>query len=64
VAVSPYLHGELYIPVMAIQMVMKPLPLVCSVGPDDTYSLIFRALNIVAACFSDTLLSVYPNYTL
>ena len=48
-AVSPILHGELYIPVKAIHTVMKPLPLVCSVRPDDTYCLIFRALNIVAA---------------
>jgi len=64
VAVSRTVHGELYIPVKTIYMVMKPLPLVCSVRPVDTYCLIFRALNTVAACCSDTMVSVYPNYTL
>ena len=39
-------------------------PAVCSVRTDDTYSLIFRALHIVAACSSDTMVFVYPNYTL
>jgi hypothetical protein len=32
VAVSPYLHGEVYIPVKANQMVKKPLQILCSVG--------------------------------
>jgi hypothetical protein len=64
VAVFPFLRGVLYIPVKAIQTVMKRLPLVCSIRRDNTYSLVFRALNIVAACSDDTMVSVYPNYTL
>jgi hypothetical protein len=42
VAVSLYLHGELYIPVKTIQMVKKPLQVLCSMWPDDKC-----AINIV-----------------
>ena len=33
-ALSIHLHSEMYIPVKAIQMVEKPLQLLCSVWPD------------------------------
>ena len=35
VVLSLYLRGELYIPVKAIQMVKKPLQVLCSMWPDD-----------------------------
>jgi len=35
VAVCLYLHGELYIPVKAIQIVKKPVQLLCSMCPDE-----------------------------
>jgi len=35
VAVSLYLGGELHVPVKAIQMIKKPLQLICSMWPDD-----------------------------